>query len=103
MSTKPVVPDPPPTRSLWRVNYYVNNTIVSAYVVSFTAADAINFLGVRDNSATATAIANPVEVLGVDKAHAAIPVLPVTMTYPPPPPQLTTDELAQLRKMLAGK
>lgn len=95
------VPEPPPTRSLFRVNFYVNGAIVSAYVCAFSAAEAIGFLGVRDSSAAAVAIAHPVEVSGLDASHASLPVLPVTKTEPPPPQQFTNSELERLRELLA--
>ena len=94
-------PEPPPTRSVYRVNYYVGGSIVSAFVVAYHASEAIEFLGVRDSTATASQVANPVEVVGVDAAHAALPLIPVTVNPPAPSPQLTDAELAKLRQLLA--
>lgn len=89
-----------PSRSTYRVNYYLNAQPASAFVVAFTELEAVAFLGVRDGAASVSNVAHPVEVVGTDPEHAAItPILPSTAP-PLPPRQLTDAELAKLRTML---
>lgn len=88
-------------RGVYRVNYYVSGQPVSAFVCAESDAEASAFLGVRDGSASASRVAFPVEVVGVDKAHDALPEAPIFTAPPAPPKQFSDVELAKLREILA--
>ncbi len=62
-------------RGTYRVNYYVNGQPKSSFVCAESDVVAAAFLGVQDGSATSVPVAYPVEVVGIDPAHAAIPVI----------------------------
>jgi len=106
MSTEPIVteiqaPPPPPKRSTFRVNYYVNGQVKTAFVVAYTLDEAAEFLGVRDGSASGASVAYPVEVPGLDEAHAPLPQLPVTKTDPTAQGvYLSASEYAKFKKLI---
>jgi hypothetical protein len=89
-----------PKRSVYRVNYYLHGTPVTAFVCAFTDSEASAFVGVRDGSAQVSRVASPVEVVGLDPVHVAIAPMPVTTVPAPPHEQLTQEELARLRALL---
>lgn len=66
-------------RGVFRVNYYLGGQPATAFVCSYSDTSASAFLGVMDGSASVTRVAYPVEVDGVDTAHAAIPALAITV------------------------
>jgi hypothetical protein len=88
-------------RSAYRVNYYVGGVPVSAFVCAYTEVEAADFLGVRDGSASVSTVCSPVEIAGVDKVHAALPVPEPFKAPPAPPRQFTDAELSELRAILA--
>lgn len=90
-----------PTKSVYRVNYYVAGQVQSAFVTAFTPQEAVAFLGIKDDSATVSNVAHPVEVVGVDKAHDPLPVAPIFKAPPASPKQLSDAELAKVRSMIA--
>jgi hypothetical protein len=89
-----------PRRSAYRVNYIVNGVPVSAFVVAFTEQEAANFLGVRDGSAQASMVCGPVEIVGTDKEHAALPIPEPFKAPPDAPKQFTDAEMVRLRALL---
>jgi ethanolamine utilization microcompartment shell protein EutL len=88
---------------VFRVTYYLRGQPAQAFVCAFTGSEASAFLGVTDGSATASSVAHPVEIAGLDSAHDALPALKVTMAEPAPPAQFSHDEMKRLRALLAGK
>jgi hypothetical protein len=92
-----------PTKSVYRVNYYVAGQIQSAFVTAFTPQEAVAFLGIKDDSATVSNVAHPVEVVGVDKVHDPLPVAPIFKAPPAPAKQLSDAELASVRALLGTK
>lgn len=94
----PDPPPPPPVRSLYRVNYYNGG---HAYVCAFSIAEALGFLGISAGSQGVTAVASPVEVVGIDAPHPAVAPPPIFVQGPPPASPLTDAEWAKLREILA--
>ena len=92
-------PAPPPKRSVYRVNYYVRGQVRSAFVCAFSLDEAAVFLGVRDGSGNGSSVAGPVEVVGLDLAHDALPMLPVTIAESAPQ-QLSAAEIAAVRSLI---
>jgi hypothetical protein len=82
------------------VNYIVNGSPVSAFVVAYSEVEAANFLGVRDGSAQASMVAGPVEIVGTDKEHAALPIPEPFKAPPQAPRQFTDAEIVRLRALL---
>jgi hypothetical protein len=92
-----------PRRSAYRVNYYINGSPASSFVIAYTEVEAADFLGVRDGSAAVSTVCGPIEIAGVDKVHAALPVLEPFKAPPQAPRQFTDAEIVRLRGLLAGK
>lgn len=84
----------------YRVNYYKGGQPATAFVVAETDTAASNFLGVQDGSASVTRIAGPVEVVGLDAAHAPLPAMPVTIAPFELPKAATRQELDSVRAEL---
>lgn len=101
-STPTAAPEPPPRRSVFRVNYYVRGQVRTAFVCAYTGGEAAAFMGVEDGSATASSVAYPVEIAGLDPQHDALPILPVTKAEPGASAFLSEDELAKLRKLISA-
>ncbi len=90
-------------RGLFRVNYYENGQPKTGFVVAITDVEAADFLGVANGSGVqVTRDRFPVEVAGLDAAHAQVPSPPVNMAPPQQPRQFTDDEMIRLRALLGG-
>lgn len=87
-------------KSCFRVNYYVGGNPKTAFVVAETGNQASDFLGVRDGSAQANVVASPVEVVGMDGTHDAIPVIEPFKAPPEPPQVVSRDEFNALQEQL---
>jgi hypothetical protein len=95
-------------RACFRVNYFLGGQPASAFIVAGTDTEASAFLGVQDGSAQVSKVAYPVEVVGLDTAHALIPPTPVTVAPFDIPRTVSRSEfdslqaeLADLKKQLA--
>lgn len=88
-------------KAVYRVNYYVGGVSKTGYVAADSEGEASAFVGVRDGSASVSAVASPVEVVGLDKAHDALVSPPINFAPPQEPKQLTPQELSKLREILA--
>lgn len=90
--------------NLYRVNYYPNANGVpkTSFVVATDGNSASAFLGVRDGQATATMIAENVEVVGLDAAHPAIASLAVNVAPYDAPKQFNQTEMAKIRELLSN-
>lgn len=89
-----------PVRSVYRVNYYLGGSPVSAFVCAYTETEAAYFLGVRDGSASASTVCSPIEIVGIDKEHAALPIPEPSKAPPAAPKQFTDAETAKLRALI---
>lgn len=100
MADVPVVEKP--KRGAWRVNYYADNgTPQTALIVAFDGAEAAAFLGIVDSSGVQIVRDRyPVEVVGLDAAHAKITPIPVVIPPVQPPRDLSDAELTQLCALL---
>lgn len=88
-------------RGVYRVNYYVNGQPKSSFVCAESDVAAANFLGVQDGSATSTPVAYPVEVVGIDAPHAAIPAIAPNVAPFEIPKGVTREEFNALQRQLA--
>ena len=71
-------------------------------MVAESAPDASAFVGVRDGSATASTLAQNVEVVGLDSPHAALTPIPAVVA-PAEQRQFSDAEIAQLREILKAQ
>lgn len=88
-------------RSVFRVSYYRSGQPATAFICASSEQEAAVFVGVRDGSAQVSRVAGDVEVVGVDKAHPALPSAEVFKAPPESPKQLSDEELLKLRAILA--
>jgi len=88
-------------RGCFRVNYLKGGTPRTTFVVAETGNAASDFVGVRDGSAQVSQVAFPVEVVGVDAAHEVVTPPPINVAPPDVTPQLSQEELATLREIIA--
>jgi hypothetical protein len=98
------------SKATFRVNYFKGGQATTAYVVAETDSDASAFLGVTDGSAQVNRVAYPVEVVGLDTAHAPLPAMAVTVAPFDLPKAVSRQEfdalqtqMADLRNQLAGQ
>jgi hypothetical protein len=88
-------------RSVYRVSFYEGGQPKQAYVCAESELEASTFMGVRDGSASVSAIAPNVEVVGSDRPHPALPSAPINVAPPEAPKQLSEFELSKVRTLLA--
>ena len=100
MAETPVVEKP--KSGLWRVNYYSSNGApATALVVAVEGSEAVAFLGIKDSSGVqAVRDRYPVEVVGVDKAHDAIPPIPVNVAPYQLPKGVSRDDLNAMQAQI---
>lgn len=86
--------------STYRVNHYVGTTPKTSFVVASSEAEASSFLGVRDGSAQVSTVASPVEVVGLDKPHAALATIPVNVAPFDIPHNVSRKEFEGLQQQI---
>jgi hypothetical protein len=90
-------------RNVYRVSYYVGGVAKQSFICAASEAEASDFLGVRDGTASVSTVASNVEVVGVDTVHDVL-VPPIINVAPfDVQRQLTQDELTQIRALLPGQ
>ena|ERR1700756_177229 len=88
-------------KSCYRVVYYKGGSQITAFVVAETDTEASTFIGVVDGSASVTRVASPVEVSGLDPAHAALPSMPVNVAPFELPRSVSRAEFEALAQQIA--
>lgn len=88
------------SKSCFRVNYYVKGTPKSSFVVANDGNEASAFLGVRDGTASASVVAYPVEVIGIDQPHDSLPVIEPIKAPPEPEQVVSREEFDALQEEL---
>lgn len=89
-------------RGLFRINYYESGQPRTSFVVALTDVEAAQFLGVASASGVqVTRERYPVEVSGLDEAHATVASLPVTMAPFDLSKSVSRDEFNALQAQLA--
>jgi hypothetical protein len=99
-----------PKLACFRVNYFRGGQPATAYVVAVSEGHAAAFMGVTDGSAQVNRVAYPVEVVGLDPAHAPLVPMPINVAPFELPKNVSRDEfnalqaqLADMQKQLAAK
>jgi len=89
------------SKATFRVNYFKGGQPAQAFIVAETEGEASAFLGVTDGSAQVNRVAYPVEVLGLDDAHAPLAPMPITTAPFDMPKGVSRQEFDALAAKLA--
>ena len=89
------------SKATFRVNYFKGGQPAQAFIVAETEGEASAFLGVTDGSAQVNRVAYPVEVVGLDDAHAPLAPMPITTAPFDMPKGVSRQEFDALAAKLA--